>query len=208
MQQPSDSLANLTLITGPTVEPVTLAEAKAHLRIDHSEEDSLIEALITAAREHIDGKAGWLGRALVEQTWELSLTRFPDDAIRLPLPPLVEVTSVTYVDTAGATQPRSAALYQVLRHDPALIVPAYGQAWPSTREMPEAVKVRFRAGYEPGSGSPTDYAENVPRPIKQAILLLVAHWYGNREAAAETRALQPLPFAVMALLAPYRSGGL
>lgn len=199
----SDTLQALTLITAPPVEPVTLAEAKAHLRIDHSDEDEMVAALIVAARQHIDGKDGWLGRALVTQTWQLALTAFPAGGIRVPLPPLIEVESITYLDTSGATQTLAQAAYQVTGTEPAMILPAYGTTWPTTRWQPEAVKVRFIAGYAPGAGSPTDYRENVPQAIRQAMLLLITHWYENRGATTEHTA-SLLPFAVQALLTPYK----
>lgn len=207
MQQ-NDSLARLTLIEAPPAEPLTLPQVKAHLRIDASDEDEMVAALIVAARQHIDGKDGWLGRALVAQTWELSLTAFPAGAIRLPLPPLQEVESITYVDTAGATQTLASNLYQVVASEPALILPAYGKTWPATRCQPEAVKVRFTAGYAPGDGSPTDYAENIPQPVKQAMLLLIAQWFENRSAGLTGATAMELPFAVQALLAPYKAGWL
>lgn len=200
--QDSDTLRTLTLITAPPVEPITLADAKAHLRRDDSDEDDLISALIEAARQHIDGKDGILGRALVEQSWQLALTVFPAGGIRVPLPPLIEVESITYLDTAGAEQTLAESEYQILESEPAMILPAYGKSWPATRCQAEAIKVRFTAGYAPAAGSPTDYRENVPQAIRQAMLLLIAHWYENRGATTE-RSAMPLPFAVQALLTPY-----
>lgn len=204
----SDTLRTLTLITAPPGELLTLDDAKAHLRIDHTEEDGLVAALITAARQHIDGKDGWLGRALATQTWQLGLTAFPCGAIRVPLPPLQSVDSITYIDTNGDEQTLAESAYQIVESEPALILPAYGTAWPAVRCQAEAVKVRFTAGYDPGEGSPTDYAENVPQPIKQALLLLVAHWHQNRLPVSINAMPWAIPFTVQALLMPYRSAWL
>ena len=203
---------SLILVTGPTVEPVSTAEAKSHLRVDSSDDDTLIAALVTAARQHLDGRDGWLNRALVTQTWDLHLAAFPDAtrgnpaaAIRVPLPPLQSVTSISYIDAAGATQTLAGAGYTVSgvgALGPGAIEPSYGNSWPATRDVPEAVTVRFVAGYASGE-SPED-ASAVPQPVKQAILLLVGHWYANREAVNVGNIVSELPMAVEALLAPYR----
>src|ERR1043165_9106345 len=95
---------NLRLTDAPSVEPITLEEARDHLRLVASgspathPDDDMIEAFITAARQHIDGKDGWLGRCLITQTWELVLDTFPDGEIRLPLSPVQEVVSIKYDD--------------------------------------------------------------------------------------------------------------
>ena len=94
----------LKLITAPSILPVTVAEAKLHLRVDHSEEDDLIERAISSATGFVDGPDGFLGRALIDQTWELTLDEFPVNEIRIPLPPLIEVVSVVYDDADGNPQ--------------------------------------------------------------------------------------------------------
>jgi len=202
----ADPLATLTLIEPPPAEPITVAELKAQLRVDISEDDTLLSSLIVAARQHIEGRDGWLNRALAAQTWELAFTAFPCGAIRLPMPPLQEVVSVTYLDTGGVLQTLSTVDYQVVKAEPALIVPAYGKTWPAARCQVEAIRVRFTCGYEPGGGSPEDYAENIPKAIKQALLLLAAHWYENRTPVVIGSMPAALPFSVSSLLAPYKTG--
>lgn len=160
------------LITAPLEEPVTLAQAKAHLRKTTSEEDAQIMAKIFAAREHAET---FTRRALVTQTWELLLDRFPSGReIELPFPPLQSVTSVKYLDTNAAEQTFAAASYHVdAASTPGRVVLASTASWPSTAERPNAVTVRFVAGYG-GMAA-------VPFTMKAAILLLVGHLFEHRE---------------------------
>lgn len=182
-------------VTAPAAQPVTLDEAKAHLRVTAADEDALITALIAAAVGHVDGPSGTLGRALVEQEWDLLLDDFPCDELELPLPPLRSVTSITYVDEQGATQTLAPAAYEVDASGPrGVVLPAYGQTWPRTRVQRNAVTVRFKAGYGTTGAS-------VPAAIRAAILLLVGDLYANREAQGDTLARNA---TVDALLFPYR----
>lgn len=182
----------LKVITAPTVEPVTLADAKLHLRVDVSEEDTLITSLISAAREECEHL---LERAIAEQTLEVSLDEFPDDGIKLPRPPIKSITSVTYVDPDGVTQTMASGDYYLDdAQEPSWLLPAYGGAWPSTREEANAVKVRYVAGY-------TD----CPDVIRAWILLRVGTLFYSREADSD-KPVQPSPF-VDRLLDRYRIWG-
>jgi uncharacterized phiE125 gp8 family phage protein len=223
----------LIQVTPPAVQPVTLAEARLRLRVDtwgspplHVDDDD-ITAMILAATQYLDGPSGILGRALIDQTWDLKLDGFPywggavfdehrvqygycEAAIDVPLPPLIAVTSITYVDVDEATQTLASSAYQVLGLGGtarAQIVPVYGTTWPVAHPMRESVTVRFRCGYE-GSGSPVDAAANVPAPIKTAILLLAGHFYQNREAVVTGAVSAALELGVKALVAPYRLTGM
>ncbi|MEM6847594.1 MAG: head-tail connector protein, partial [Pseudomonadota bacterium] len=102
----------LILTSGPAVLPLTLAEAKDHLRVAHSDEDTLITRLIETATQHVDGLDGILGRACITQTWTLTLDAFPS-VIILPLPPCQSVAAITYIDTNGASQTLAVSRYQV-----------------------------------------------------------------------------------------------
>lgn len=182
-----------------TVEPVTAAEAKAHMRILNADDDTYIEGLITAARQHAEH---YTERAFVTQTWTLKLDRFPDyfGDIRLPKPLLISVSSITYVDLDGTTQTLSSALYEVdAQSQPARIRPAYGQSWPTTRDQFNAVTITYTAGY--GAA-----ATAVPKAIKQAIMIMVAHWYENREPIITGTIVAEVPMSANALLGPYRVG--
>ncbi|HKJ75239.1 MAG TPA: head-tail connector protein [Alphaproteobacteria bacterium] len=198
---------SLSRVTAPEIQPVTSAEAKTHLEVDDSDWDTLISNAIKAATQHLDGASGWLGRAIVQQTWDLKLDAFPA-RITIPLPPLRSITSITYTDPDGDEQTLASSKYQVVGQGGAQqgsIVPAYNESWPETRSIPEAVTVRFVAGYEPTSDSPPDYRANVPQPIKQAILLMVADMYAHRETAIVGAAATTVPVSstVAALLSPY-----
>lgn len=186
--------------TAPVAEPVTLAEAKAHCHIDVSDEDDLVEALITAAREHAED---YCRRSFVRRTLEMRLDCFPA-VIRLPRGPVSSVTHVKYTDSGGSLATMDADDYQAdLYSQPARILPAFGATWPVTKPgTVNSVLVEYVAGYAPGAGSPTDVAENVPQAVKSAIKLIVAHLYENRELAAPV-ALTKLPLTVEHLLAPY-----
>ena len=163
----------LKSVTPPASEPVTLAEAKLHVRQDLDTDDTLITGLITAAREEVE-RISW--HALLTQTWELVLDRWPaGDAIELPRPPLQSVTSVKYTDSSGAETTWSAANYVVdTDSTPGRIVLAYSVTWPTVVLQPTGgIRVRYVAGWTS--------AANVPQAIKQALLLLVGHWYETRE---------------------------
>ena len=191
----------LKLITAPATEPVTSTEAKAHLRVDTTADDTLIGTLITAARQHVEAH---LRRALITQTWELVTDAFPvGDVLRLPLPPLVSVTSIKYTDEDGAESTLSSGLYVVdTDSTKGRVVLKNGETWPSvTLAAANGVRVRYVAGYGEASA--------VPRPIRQAILLLIGTMYENRESVlvAQGVTVAQLPFGVDALLMPYRIFG-
>lgn len=165
----------LSLSVAPAEEPVTLTEAKVHLRVgeDVGEEDALIAGHITAARVEAERI---LGRSLVSQSWEGKMDSFPDDdALTLPMAPLRSVTSIKYVDTDGVEQTVSSADYTV---DTSGVVGRvylnYGKSWPGIRSEYNAVRVVFVAGYGD--------AGSVPEDVRSWILLRVADRYEHRES--------------------------
>lgn len=181
------------LVSPPAVEPITLAEAKAHLRVTHSAEDDLIDGLITAARQHAEE---YTKRAFITQTWEVTLDAFPTGQIRLPRPPLQEVAEVAYTDGNGDEQ--TVASFTTRPHPVApAIYPLYAAEWPIALDDVGAVRVTFTAGYGDDRG-------DVPAPIRQAIKLLVGHYYANREGVVTGTIATVLPLAVESLLGPYR----
>ena len=136
----------LTLITPPDAEPITLAEAKAHCRVDGDSEDALLTTLIRAARLQAERETG---RAIPAQTWKQTFDCFPDWYFRLSKPPLISVTSIVYTDTAGDSQTVSSSDYRVsVANEPGLIEPSYDAGyWPTAQDITDAVAVTFKAGW-------------------------------------------------------------
>ena len=191
----------LKLITAPAAEPVSTSEAKSHLRVDTTADDTYIGTLITVARQNVESH---LRRALISQTWEVVLDAFPAGVIRLPKPPLASVTSIKYTDDDGVEATYSSDNYVVDSDtEPGRVVLKSGQTWPAvTLAAANGVRVRYVAGYG-AAGS------NVPQAIRQAILLVIGSLYENREdvLVAQGVSIGVLPFGVVALLAPYRIYG-
>lgn len=183
----------------PSVEPVSLADAKQALRLTGADEDGYLTNRIVEARRLVER---WLGRQLITATWKLYLDEFPDEVLLEKLP-VATVTSITYVDLDGTTQTLASADYQTditSQDTPARIMPAYGKSWPDTRaDTYNAVCVTFTAGY--GAA-----ATSVPDTIKAAILLLVGHRYELREPLNIGNIVNEIPFSVQALLAIEDSG--
>ena len=193
----------LKLVTAPTIQPVTLAEARMQLKDPPAVEDFLIESAIRAACEHAEA---YTGRRFVTQTWDYFLDCFPNEwanqygrsrgEFALPHPPLVSVTSVKYFDEAGVEQTLATSEYQVdASSDPGRIAPAYGKSWPSARAQLNAVTVRFVCGYG-GLAS-------VPFSIKAAILLIVGHLFEHREENQDFQ-VHEMPLGSERLLFPLR----
>lgn len=183
----------LTIVNAPGSEPLTLTETKSHLRVTTTDEDALITALITAARESAEN---YTNRAFITQTFDLTLDSFPPSIV-VPKAPLQSVTSVTYLDTDGVSQTLSTTEYTVdTKSEPGRIVESYTGEWPDTREEINAVTVRFVAGY--------GLAAAVPQAIKQGMLLHIGHMYANRENVLVGVPAQVLPMSCEYLYQPYR----
>ena len=188
---------SLTRATPPAVEPVTLAEAKAHLRVDTSDDDTYIGTLITAAREWCEQ---YLDRTLVNTQWTMRLDSFPYE-IELPRPPIASsgtttAVSLTYTLGNESTATLSASSYRVDRNaTPGVVRQLRAGTWPANLDDYNAISVTWWAGYG-SSGS------SVPAAIRHAILLLVGHWYdGARQAAVSSGAVpQDVPYGVKSLL--------
>jgi uncharacterized phiE125 gp8 family phage protein len=183
---------SLKIYTQPTSEAVSLESAKQQLLMRPEEgrgDDGYIEALIAVARKACEDL---LGRALMQQTWDLYLDEFPcrDDYIEVPRPPLQTVTYVKYKDDAGTLQTLAASNYIVdTASEPGRIALKYGQTWPSAYKETQAVQIQFVAGYKS--------ADEVPWTIRQAILLKLTDLYMNRGDSAPNEAVDK---AILALL--------
>lgn len=186
--------STLSLFLGPQLEPLTVQEAKDWARITEDDDDATVERLVSAARAHVEELTG---RALITQTWDFYLDAFPCWGITVPRPKLQTVTTLKYTDSNGVQQTLASSEYTVdARKEPGQIVPAYGKTWPSTRSVPNAVEIRFVAGY--GTA-----ADTVPFPLRQAIAVLVATMYENREALSDT-VMPAVPMAFWQLIDQHR----
>lgn len=186
---------SLNRVSDPASKPVSVSEVKDQSRIETTAEDTLVERLIDAATASIDGPYG-IGICMVSQQWEWAMDRFPL-RFEIPLYPVISVDSIKYTDEDGVEQTLDASVYRVDTHsNPARITLAWNQTWPSARLVSNAVKVTFTAGYS-----------SVPEDLKHAVIMLVAHWYENREAVLVGSVATPMPMAVDAILNRYRVPG-
>lgn len=187
---------SLTRATAPAVEPVTLSEAKAHMRVDTSDDDTYIGTLITAARQWVEE---YLDRSLVNTQWTMRLDSFPYE-IELPRPPIassgtVTAVTLTYTLADESTATLSATEYRVDRNStPGVVRQLRSGSWPANLDDYNAVTVTWWGGYGSTGAS-------VPAVIRHAMLMLCSHWYETRGATLSTGAVpQDVPFGVRSLL--------
>ena len=180
---------SVNIKTAAATEPVTLTEAKLHLKVDCTDDDTYITTLIIVARKHAEL---FQNRSYITQTLELRMDGFPQFLIELPRPPSISVTSIKYIDSAGDTQTLDASKYTTdFNSYVARIVPAFNETWPITRQVIDSVTIEYVAGY--------GAAAAVPETIKQAMLLLIGVWYENREPITDSTVME-IPYTVSALL--------
>lgn len=169
----------------PTDDVVTLAEARAQLRVDVfgspevSSEDGKISQLVTSITESLDAGTGWLGRALAPQTWRLSLEEFPQCNIMLPFPPFIEVVSFVYTDEAGNTQTLTEGtdFRVVTTEQGAFLAPLFNEYWPTDERYDyDSVRITFRCGYVTASPETVD----VPEQVKNYILASLTEQFDSR----------------------------
>lgn len=184
---------SVVVSSAPATEPVTLIEAKAHLYVDTSNDDTLITTMISTARIYVEN---YTRRSLITQTLVARYDRFPS-LFQLEKPPLQSVTSIAYLDPAGDSQTVSSGDYDVdIYSTPPRVTEAYGTTWPSTRvDVPNVVTVTYVAGY--------GAAAAVPETLKHAVLMLIGHWYENREATSQQINVSDIPMSVDSLIRPY-----
>jgi uncharacterized phiE125 gp8 family phage protein len=186
----------LVMLAGPAAEPISLAEAKAHLRIDGNDEDALLASLIAAARMAVERT---LSLALITESWSLYLDGWPrSGTIVLPIQPAQAVTAVRVYDPDDEPATVNSETYSVdVLSEPARLVLSAGAVQLSPARLLNAFEVAFTAGYG-------DEASDVPEPLRHAIKLLVAHWFEQREPVVLGAAAQEVPATVAGLLLPYR----
>lgn len=185
----------LVLTSAPIIEPVTLEEAKTHLRLDGTYEDILIASLILTSRLHVEAAAGL---ALIDQSWILQLDRWPKrGSVELPLSPLKSVDSVRVRDASGgwAIVPPTAYLVDIASRPARFVLNGGPRPDPAVRAA--GVEIAFTAGFG-------TVAAHVPAPLRHAILMLVAHWYECRDAVPIGAGELAIPAAIGDLIAPFR----
>jgi uncharacterized phiE125 gp8 family phage protein len=184
-----------TLLSGPALEPVSLADVKAHLRVDHDDDDGLLTAAIVSARVHVESATR---RVLIEQAWRVYLDRWPSKRIlRVPVAPLIAVDAVRIYDAEGAPIVVDADDYEVdTASAPGRLVLAATAPSPVGRAV-NGIEIDVTAGY----GATT---LDVPSPLRHAVMMLVAHWYEHRGAVGHDLAALAAPLGFEALTAPYR----
>lgn len=181
----------------PTVEPITTAQAKTHLRVDGSTEDTYIDTLIEAARQHVESVTG---RALVERTYRFDSRVWASEVVLLR-PPLISVTSIKYYDTANAQQTWAASNYEVDAAGTRVLLSTTG-TFPSVYDRYDSWQLTSKHGYQ-ATSSPLDYRAPIPEALKSAMKLIIGDLFENREATAPMKIHQNR--AVDMLLAPYRT---
>lgn len=182
------------LLTAPAVEPLTLAEAKAYLRVEHNDDDELIGALIAGSRIHVEAQTR---RALITQSWRLSFDSWPEDGRIAVVPaPLQSLIAARVYDADGNAQAVDTQAFVLDTAGSALVFAPWALMQPG--RIAAGVELDVTVGYG-------DAASDVPEALRVAIRLLVAHWYENRGlVAGGSSSTSTLPATVSALLAPYR----
>lgn len=178
----------LTRSTAPASALISTADAKAHCRVDHSDDDSYIDGLVAVAEGALDGPHGMVGKALITQSW--TLTREPlmgKDRLDLPVTPYQSVTSLRYYDADNVQQTANVANDYIVfgNDDYGYIEPV--TAWPAMYDRPDAIELVFVVGFGNASA--------VPQNIIHAAKMMVGHWYENREAVVDY-SVNNVPMAV------------
>lgn len=186
----------LVMTSGPLAEPVSVADAKAHMRVDSTAEDALIASLIVTSRLHIEAA---LGLALLTQAWSYFIDAWPRSReIVLPLKPVQAIATVRVWAQDGTSQTLAAETYTLDGEGmPPRLVLSRSAAPPAPGRSASGIEIAFSAGFG-------DAGIDVPAPIRQALLLLVAHWFENREPNRIGAADTEIPHMISGLLAPYR----
>ncbi len=182
----------LITITQPAIEPVSVAEVLDAFHSESTLYNAQAAIIIKSLRKHAEAR---IGRALITQTIELVIDRFPDADIDLLLPNVQSITSVKYIDKAGAEQTMANNLYSLdSASTPSWLLPAYGTSWPETLDAANSLRVRFNVGYG-------DSASDVPEEIRLWIIVHATQMLGSPDGLVE-QSYRPLPF-VDRLLDPY-----
>ena len=184
----------LKLITAPAIEPVALDEARNYLKVDSAEDNSLISALITTARQLAEKETK---RAFITQTWEMYLDEAKEE-IEIPKPPLRDVESIKVIAADGTETVVDVTTYYVdkAENSPGRVKLKNGYNWPTHRGFASFI-IKFKCGYG-------DAAADIPGTLKQGIQQLVAYLFENRGAEKVTTFYPPIPESIKAMFWPYK----
>lgn len=184
----------LLLTSPPAVEPLSLAEAKAHLRVDGGDEDTLITSLVTAARVHVETTTR---RALINQSWTLLLDDWPPEGrVELPLAPLISIGDIEVLNEDSVPETLDPLTYEVADGLPPRILRRRGHVWPRPGLLTGGIQIDITVGHGL-------LATDVPEPLRQAVRLLLAQWFEHREPVVVGDNTSNVSGMVTSLLAPY-----
>lgn len=176
----------IEIVTPPAAEPLTLSEVKAHCRVEHNDDDTLIARLIQTAVDFTDVN-GILGKAMISQTWGEWIAPNPSTVL-LSLGEVQSVSAIKFYDTDNALQTATLSDFFVLGTKGRTIIrPKPSKAWPTTFDRDDAIKIEYVIGF---GGSPSD----VPQTVRHALMVLTAHWYENRENSITGTTIKTLPY--------------
>ncbi|MFV0368257.1 MAG: head-tail connector protein [Hyphomicrobiaceae bacterium] len=183
-------------LSGAGAEPLSVDEVKAHVRIDGSSEDALLQSLILTSRLHIEAA---LGLALIAQSWRLVLDQWPKDGpVKLPISPVRSVSEMRVLAANGTPTVVDAGSYGLDTSQRPARIMFFGTSRPEPERPFAGIEIDLMVGFG-------EKANDVPEPVRQALLLLVAHWYEHRDPIEIGKPTTAVPHAVSRLLHPYRA---
>jgi len=197
MVKPLSCHHSLEIVDAPLITPITIEEVKAQLRVEHDDDDTILTRLIDVAVAYTDVR-GALGQAMITQKWAQWINANPPQNVSLILGPVQDVTAIKYYDTDGVLQTDDINNYQVFGTDFATVIsPKDSFAWPVSQQRSDAIKIEYEIGYG-------DEITSVPQTIRHALMLLIGHWYDNREQTGVDE-LSNIPFGYEEMLNLHRN---
>lgn len=197
MVKPLSCHHSLEIVDAPLITPITIEEVKAQLRVEHDDDDTILTRLIDVAVAYTDVR-GALGQAMITQKWAQWINANPPQNVSLILGPVQNVTAVKYYDTDGVLQTDDINNYQVFGTDFATVIsPKDSFTWPVSQQRSDAIKIEYEIGYG-------DEITSVPQTIRHALMLLIGHWYDNREQTGVDE-LSNIPFGYEEMLNLHRN---
>ena len=197
MVKPLSCHHSLEIVDAPLITPITIEEVKAQLRVEHDDDDTILTRLIDVAVAYTDVR-GALGQAMITQKWAQWINANPPQNVSLILGPVQNVTAVKYYDTDGVLQTDDVNNYQVFGTDFATVIsPKDSFTWPVSQQRSDAIKIEYEIGYG-------DEITSVPQTIRHALMLLIGHWYDNREQTGVDE-LSNIPFGYEEMLNLHRN---